>query len=166
MKIGIYFSLVLGIVTIFTGCNLTKTDATNTLKITQNDEKVVLEYLDTKTNDIAYSGRGKMYSAFKVLGTDQDKIYIWLVKVEYFNIGDNITHEGGDAVSVPVVLNIKKIDKGITIISHNFPEDGTNYGKSVKRLFPPNIKFPDYDEKIKLKEVTKVRAEEDFKKGL
>ncbi|MDN5316849.1 MAG: hypothetical protein PWR08_973, partial [Thermoanaerobacterium sp.] len=36
----------------------------------------------TKTNDIAYPNKGKMYSAFELLGTDKDKIYIWLVKEE------------------------------------------------------------------------------------
>lgn len=162
MKIGTIFVLVLGISLILAGCYLTK-KPTDPIKITENDKKVILEYLDTKTNDIARPSRGKMYSAFKLLGTDQDKVYIWLVKLEYFKVGNKITHEDGDAVGTPVVLYIKKNDKGISITKHKYPEEGEYWGKSVKRLFPPNIRFPDYNDKVNLEKITKSRAEENLK---
>ena len=107
-----------------------------------------------------------MYSAFKLLGTSREKIYIWLVKVEYFNVDNKIIHEGGGAVSVPVVLNFKKTSNNFSISSHKCPEDGKNFNKDVKKLFPSNIKFPEYTEKLNLKQIIKLRAEEDIKKGL
>lgn len=139
---------------------LSKNGSHEIIKITENDEKVILEYLDKKTNDIAkpIKANGKMYSSFKLLGTDQNEIYIWLVKMEYTKIGEQVSNEG-NAVSVPVVLKVNKNNKGISIISHKYPEDGINYGKNIKRLFPSNLKFPDYEDKAKLEEVTKDRAE-------
>ena len=142
---------------------LSKNGSHEIFKITENDEKVILEYLDKKTNDIAkpIKSNDKMYSAFKLLGTDQYKIYIWLVKMEYTKIGKQVSNEG-NAVSVPVVLKINKNNKGISIISHKYPEDGASYGKNIKSLFPSNIKFPDYEDKAKLEVVTKDRAEKNF----
>jgi len=83
MKTGSIIVFMLSIIIIFAGCGEIKTDATNELKITPDDEKTIQEYCDMKTDDIARASEGKMYSAFKILGTDKDKIYIWLVKREY-----------------------------------------------------------------------------------
>jgi hypothetical protein len=95
-----------------------KITTTNPLKITQNDKKIILNYLDTKTNDIAYPSKGKMYSAFELLGTDKDKIYIWLVKEEYIKTGTNL--ERGQGVSLPVVLKIKKAVKAFQLSAMTF----------------------------------------------
>jgi hypothetical protein len=166
MKIGTIFIFIFSIIIFFTGCNSTKAEATNNLKITRNDEKVILEYLDMKTKDIANSSKGKMYSTFKLLGTDDDRIYIWLVKKEYLKKEGQNTPGSGSVVSLPVVLFVNKGEKGISITSHNTPPDGANFGKAVSRLFPTNIreKFPDSDAKDKLVETTLIRATEDFLK--
>lgn len=144
------------------GCCYSKNISTDTSEIRQVDEKIILDYLDNKTNDLASSQRGKMFSAFMLLGTTHDKIYLWVTKIEYLNVGNKITHEGGDAVSAPIVLSVKKTDTSLNIISHKFPEDGKNFGKDVKRLFPPNIQFPQNEDKVRLEEITKTRAEEDL----
>jgi len=141
MKIKILF-IILSFIIILSGCNVSKKQSTDTLKFTQDDEKRILEYLDTKTNNIAYSKKGKMYSAFKLLGTERNKIYMWVSKVEYFKLENTITHENGDAVSLPIVLDIEKSGNSFIITGHNIPEDGENFGKSTKSLFPSNIKFP------------------------
>lgn len=169
MKMRVLSVIMLVALIIFSGLSLsekfsTNNDTNDTLKITQDYEKVILDYLDNKTNNIAYSKKGKMYSAFKLLGTSQNKLYIWMLKVEYFKAGDNITHEGGDAVSLPVVLNVKKTKKGLTIVNHKYSKDGENYNKHVRKLFPSGIEFPDNDEMIKLEQIIKNRAEENFKK--
>jgi hypothetical protein len=164
MKIRTFliFVSILSIIIVFAGCNSNqKIITTNPLKITQNDKKIILNYLDTKTNDIAYPSKGKMYSAYELLGTDKDKIYIWLVKEEYIKAGTNL--ERGQGVSLPVVLKIKKSSKGISIISPDFPKDGVNYNKDVKKLFPANIRFPNNEEIKNLVKVIETRAEEDLK---
>lgn len=137
--------------------------STATSNITRADENIIYDYLDNKTNDLAYSKRGKMYSAFKVLGTSQDKLYLWVLKREYSKVGK--TFPDGDAVSVPVVLSVIKIGNNLIIISHKAPEDGDNYGKSLKKLFPSNIHFPiSNDDRNYLEEATRIRAEEDLLK--
>ena len=140
-----------------------KVNSANIVKITQNDEKTILDYLDTKTQDIANSSKGKVYSAFKIIGTEQDKIYIWLVKKEYFKKEGLSYLEDGSVVSLPVVLYAKRNESGISVIGHKFPPDGVDYGKKVTRLFPPYIRkeFPDYDVKDKLIEDTLIRAKKD-----
>lgn len=107
-----------------------------------------------------------MYCAFKLLGTGKNKLYIWMAKVEYFKVGDKITHEGGDAVGIPIVLNIRKNGRSLSIINHEFPGDGEQYDKSLKKLFSDDVIFPSNDEMLKLNEVTRKRAEENFSKGL
>lgn len=146
------------------GCNSAINNASNSLKITLEDEKLIRDYLDTKTDDILKARYGKVYSAFDVLGTDKDRIYVWVHKEEYFKEGNSLVSE--DAVAMPLVLYIS-IDKGLEINSHKGPEDGTGYGKSMRSLFPENIKNSintDYNERAsRLSEEAKSRAEEDFK---
>lgn len=162
MKMRGLFTIILIVLIVFSGCNSSKNISFDTLKITKDEENLILDYLDNKTNDIARSKNGKMYSAFKLLGASQDKLYIWVSKVEYFKEGNEITHKCGDAVSTPVVLTFKKTDKSISIVRHEHPKDGESYNKNVKKLFPPNIKFPDDDERSKLVQITKERAEENY----
>lgn len=131
--------------------------------ISEDDENIILNYLDKETYDIAYSRNGRMYSSFKLLGAQQGKLYIWMTKVEYFKIKDFITHANGDSVSLPLVLYINKTDNKLSIKKHAFPRDGVDNGKDIAKLFPANIKFPSNDEILKLIQLTQTRAEENFK---
>ena len=140
------------------------------LEITKNQEALILDYLDTKTNNIAYSKGAAMFSAFKILGTDKDKVYIWLVKVEYFESQDTNNAPGTrQAVYVPVSLHVKEDATGFSIISHEFPRDGIYYGKDIGRIFPPNIVKEiaaisgNSESQSELIEVTRIRAEEKYK---
>lgn len=163
MNLRLIFVIVLVTIIVFSGgYSYSKNVSTETLEITQADEKIILDYLDNETNDLASPHRGKMYSAFNLLGTSRNKIYLWVTKIEYLQVGDKITHEGGDAVSSHVVLYVKKTGKNFRILSHKFPDDGENYVKSLKKLFPPNILRPNYDDNLKLEEITRTRAEEDM----
>lgn len=133
-----FFAFVLQLLILFIlgGCSSTPKDASNTLKITQADGKMIQEYLDTKTNDIsAPNQKGKMYSAFKIFGTDSNKIYVWMLKYEYLGQGKELTN----GVSIPIVLYIESKDGEIEIKNHKYPKDGEGYGKSLKKLFPQNV---------------------------
>lgn len=138
----------------------------NSLEITKTDEKIILQYLDTKTNDINVAREGKMYSAFTVLGTDEDKIYIWLLKEGYFKEEGMLRVESG--TSLPVVLYIKNGKNGIEITNHKYPEDGIGNEKSMKKLFPYYVRYAinsNYNERAdKLQKIIKNRAEKDFQK--
>ena len=136
------------------------------LQIIELDEDIILNYLDNKPDNIAHSNKGKMYSSYKILGIEGRKIYIWMTKVEYLIVDNNITHEGGGLVSIPVVLKVKKKNNNILIINHKYPVDGISHDKSIKKLFPSYIQFPDNEELSKLYLLTKIRAEEDLNKGI
>lgn len=132
-----FFLLFISILLFFSGCDPTPKDSSNPLKLTQQDEQMIEEYLDTRTEDISSPDQGgKMYSAFKVLGTDTDKIYLWMLKYEYLKQSNELTN----GVSLPVVLTIKTKDDQIIIEHHSFPKDGSAYGASLTKLFPQNIR--------------------------
>lgn len=137
MKRRFFAFLLLLILFVLVGCNSTPKDSSNTLKITQADEKIIQEYLGTRTNDIStpYQG-GKMYSAFKVFGTDSDKIYVWMLKHEYLKQTNELTN----GVSIPIVLYIETKGDKIEIKNHKYPKDGTEYGKTFGKLFPRNVR--------------------------
>lgn len=131
------FLIFISILLIFSGCDDTPKNSLDTLKLTPQDERKIEEYLDTRTEDISSPDQGgKMYSAFKVLGTDTDKIYLWMLKYEYLKQSSELTN----GVSLPVVLTIKTKDNQIIIEHHRFPKDGSEYGASLTKLFPQNIR--------------------------
>lgn len=138
------FLLLLSVLFIFEGCNSTPKDFSNILKITEADEITIQEYLDAKTNDISapYQG-GKIYSAFEILGADNNKIYVWMLKSEYLRQTNELTN----GVSVPIVLYIEtKGDKiknhsdwGQTEIKKGFEESYSNAINDLKSKF--NLKY-------------------------
>ncbi|MDV4152029.1 hypothetical protein R0131_14465 [Clostridium sp. AL.422] len=133
-----FFAFVLQLLILFIlgGCSSTPKDASNTLEITQPDEKIIQEYLDSKTNDIsAPNQEGEMYSAFEIFGTDDNKIYVWMLKYEYLGQGKAVTN----GVSTPIVLYIESKDGEIEIENHKSPKDGEEYGESLKKLFPQKV---------------------------
>jgi hypothetical protein len=121
----------------FGGCDSTNENSSNALALTPQDEQRIEEYLDTRTEDISspYQG-GKMVSAFRILGTDADKIYLWMLKYEYLEQNSELTN----GVSLPVVLTIATKDNHIVIIHHGFPKDGSAYSSSLEKLFPKNVR--------------------------
>ncbi|MFL0247109.1 hypothetical protein [Candidatus Clostridium stratigraminis] len=130
--------ILLVIILIFGLYNLTAKTSSNSLKISKDDEKIILEYLDTKTNDILAPLGGKLYSAFTVLGTDDNKIYILMLKEEFIKHGNEMIQNGG--VSAPMVLNVQTNDGKIKIIGHKYPRDGEEGSIDLKRLFPKNVR--------------------------
>jgi len=138
MKKIITFIFIFSIILIFSGCNSTVKNSSGSLKVTKDDEKIILEYLDTKTNDILAPSGGKMYSSFTVLGTDKNKIYIFMLKEEFMKHDSEMIRNGG--VSTPLVLNVETIDGKMKITSHKFPGEGDKNAKDMKKLFPENIR--------------------------
>ncbi|MGD1838427.1 MAG: hypothetical protein ACPKPY_10275 [Nitrososphaeraceae archaeon] len=159
------FIFIIIVIFIFILTLFVNNNSTNISKISQNDEKEILEYLDTKTNDISAPSRGKMYSSYDLLGIEENKIYIWLVKEEYIILRDHVESKG-NIVACPVVLYATKNNNKLLINNHNYPEDGKNYGKSLKMFFPEKIIDKiDHTVTDKLLENIKIRAQEEFKKN-
>lgn len=165
MKRGSIFIFLLFITIILGGCNSKIKNTASTLNITKEYEKIILEYLDTKTGDISSPRGGKMYSAFIVLGTEEDKLYVWMLKEEYLKQGSEATMTSG--VSLPLVLHIKTEKDKMKIINHKYPEDGESYSESLNKLFPENVRKEisnNYNERTRqLEEIIKKRVEGDIK---
>ncbi|NTW25488.1 MAG: hypothetical protein HGA37_12385 [Lentimicrobium sp.] len=164
MKKWIILIFLLSVMLIWGGCNSTPKNSSNSLIITKDDEKIILKYLDTKTNDISSPEGRRMYSAFDSLGTDSDKIYIWMLKEECLKQGNEIEWTNG--VSLPVVLYVKSLEDKIEIKSHKFPEDGEGNNKNIRKLFPENVRSVMYNnsnERVtRLEQIIRNRANEEI----
>ncbi|MBY0755349.1 hypothetical protein K5V21_07750 [Clostridium sardiniense] len=131
-KISIF--IILLTVTLFLGCTaITKRNINekniNTMTITEKDEETIREYIDNKTgNDIVVSDE-ETYSAFKILGSSDNEIYLWVLK----------ENESGGGGSVPLVLEIKKENNNLNILSYKMPGSGDDYGKDIKEMFPKGV---------------------------
>lgn len=157
MKKGIFIIFLLSMVIVLGGCSQTLKNSSNSLSITKDDEKAILKYLDTKTDDILAPTSGKVYSAFYILGTDNDKIYTWVTKKEEII---------GSVVSLPVALNVETIDGKIKVINHKFPRDGDEGAKDIEKLFPKNVRDVMYDKDhnervIELEDIIKNRIKQE-----
>lgn len=137
--------------------------------ISNPDEKTILEYLNTKTDDLSGKAReGKYYSAFTILSTDRDKIYVHVLKAEFVKQGNEIVLT--NPVVSPLVLYVKNTNEGMIIVGHEGPVDGMGYGKSLARIFPENVReimraisTEQYNEQAaRLIEEIQSRAEDDF----
>lgn len=134
MKKLIPISLLLLFISLLVSCKSINTNENNNIEITEKTEKIIEEYLDNNTDDIDLGKNSqKCYTAFEILGTSDNKIYLWLQK------------EGISAISLPVVLTVKNNDDELIITSHDFPGDGASYSKYIKKLFPNDI-FPEPEE--------------------
>lgn len=109
--------------------------------ISNPDEKIIYEYLNTKTDDLmGKAGEGKFYSAFTILSTDRDKIYIYVMKARFVKQGNAAVQD--DTVISPLVLYVKNTNEGMIIVGHEGPEDGMGWGRSLGRIFPENVNEP------------------------
>lgn len=135
-KVSLMF-LLLTCTILFVGCNSKSNE--EKLNITENDYGIISEYLDNKTGNSIVMNDGKNYSAFKILGTGKDEIYLWVLK----------ENGSGGGASLPVLLNAKKENNDLTIIDYKIPRDGDQYVEDVKEIFPKNVQkqiFSDVNE--------------------
>ncbi len=125
--------LVLLVIAIYYSMLGTKIDAS---KI---DESDILYYLEVKTDDIAPANPGIRYVAYKTLDIINDRIYLWVVKEDFIQEqnGQILTET---VVACPVVLIIGENENGLFVKSHNYPEDGKDYGYNLKRYFPEKVR--------------------------
>ncbi len=135
MKKGIILVVLLTVILTLIGCS--PRNAPNNLIVAKEDEETILNYLDMQTDDISSPNLGKMYSAYEILGTDTNRIYMWVIKEECTIIGKDVNMSNG--VSLPVVLYIQTMQDGIVIEDHKVPRDGVWYGQDIKQLFPENV---------------------------
>jgi len=123
---------------------------TTLLTVTETENILILDYLDQKVFSPNFGG--KVFSAYKLLGRETGKLYIWAIIQEYYK-KDGIL-ETGTGWSVPLVLNLAESGGNEKISSHISPRDGSLYSKDIEKLFPRNLQktvlyFPSNSEQVK-----------------
>ncbi|MDZ4993435.1 hypothetical protein GNF80_10710 [Clostridium perfringens] len=112
---------------LFIGCGRNSEDK---LKITEADNDVIREYIDNKTGNKIVVNEGHVYSAFKVLGTGKNEIYLWVLK-------ENSVGGGG---SMPVLLKASRVNGELSITDFKIPRDGEAYVEDIKEMFPRYVR--------------------------
>jgi hypothetical protein len=94
-------------------------------------------YLVKNIGIISYGGQ--VFCSYEVLDTKQENInidvYVWVLCEEYY-LDDNALKMGTGS-SLPVALHLQKVDSEYRLLSYEVPKDGTEYGPSIKNIFPP-----------------------------
>jgi len=92
-------------------------------------------YLET---NIGLSGfGGEVFCDYEPLNAEQgegDNIYLWAMCLEYYLKQGKLTL--GSGISLPVVLQIERINDHYEIVRHLSPGDGSFFGQDVRVSFP------------------------------
>lgn len=122
----------------FVGC--ANNEEINKLELTNADKNIIKEYLETGEDTIVSNvDNGEIYTAFEVLGTSEDEIYLWVLQ-------ETSTGEGA---SVPVLMNANRENEVLSIDGYKMPGDGDMYGEDIKKMFPKYVQekiFPGVEE--------------------
>lgn len=129
MKKKFNIFIILLTATLFLGCTANNEKNINTMNITEKDEETIREYIDNKTGNYIVMSDEETYSAFKILGSSDNEIYLWVLK----------ENESGGGGSVPLVLEAKKENNNLNILSYKMPGSGDDYGQDIKELFPKEV---------------------------
>lgn len=96
-----------------------------------NQRDLVIKHL---IDNIAEPVRGgELFADYHELGRNSNEIYIWAYISEFYK--DNGELKTGAGVSLPMVITFTE---GIPA-NHRIPDDGSQYEKSIKRMFPVRI---------------------------
>lgn len=117
----------------FIGCSKNNED---NLKITEADSEVIREYIDNNTGNKIAVNEGEVYSAFKILGTSKDEIYLWVLK----------GNSSGSASSIPVLLKASRVKGELSITDFRIPSDGDAYVDDVNEMFPRYVRKQIYSD--------------------
>jgi|GEM_PF-1135251 len=124
-------------------------------------DKVISEYIIGHSSPI-YSPTDKQFEVHKTYGIEykDSLIYFYIYSLyEGYSFTDGIfkMQSGG---SFPVLIVLKEKDKTFEVIKYKEPQDGENYAKSIRDMFPSSYaqqaiedtgNLPELHEKIKVK---------------
>lgn len=140
------------------------------LVISTEIEELVTEYIEEKVAHKVCNGSS--FAAVDIYGSeqrddDETQVYLWAYYMEYYLANGHLQQGGG--ASLPLVIVLAKDDSGNYFVSEHYePRDGSEYGSSVRRLFPE-----DYHDAIfsrsnvhDLESLVRQRAEAHFKRHI
>lgn len=136
LRIGFWIGMLL--LLFLAGCS-----QSTAITISDENHQEIEKYLRDEVMDPNFGG--KNFSAYEVLGSDQDKgeIYIWAFIQEYYEEGNGI--EEGTGMSVPMVLKLDQSQNSFKVLSHTLPRDGNYYAEDIKDLFPKKAEKKIFD---------------------
>lgn len=110
-------------------------DVTN---ITYDMEQIITEYIEEK---VAHKARGgPSFAAQEIYGTEQNNdgkiyVYLWTYYMEYYLLNGELRESSGASLPLVLVLEEEASEQFI-VAEHYEPTPGSEYGPSVRRLFP------------------------------
>ena len=110
--------------------------STNRISVEEVDSSV-LEYIEDEVCPPPSVQGRKTYCAAKVIGTDKKHLYLYVYKADYFYENQNLSSVGVELF--PLSLEVEYLDDDIKIICHFLPAEGTEYGNSMREIFPNSI---------------------------
>ncbi len=111
------------------------TTENETMKITLEEDRVIKDYL--AKNIISPNSGGEVFSAYSLLGRNEEQLFIWAYTQEFYKESGDIIQ--GTGRSGPLVLLVDDSGEILLITGHKEPRDGSYYAEDLKKLFPPEI---------------------------
>jgi len=105
------------------------------MEITLEEDRVIKDYLNN--NIISPDFGGEVFSAYSLLGRNEEELYIWAYTQEFYEDSGDINRATGR--SGPLVLLLDDLDEMLLITEHKKPRDGSYYTEDINKLFPPEI---------------------------
>ena len=105
------------------------------MEITLEEDRVIKDYLVKSI--ISPNFGGEVFSAYSLLGRNEDQLYIWAYTQEFYEDSGDINR--GTGRSGPLVLLVDDSDEMLLITEHKEPRDGSYYAEDITILFPPEI---------------------------
>jgi hypothetical protein len=79
---------------------------------------------------------GEMLCAYRPLGQSGTRVFVWAVCTELLSIDNHLVN--GSGMSLPAAFQIEVNGGRPRVVTAEIPEDGSGYGPSIRRIFPPD----------------------------
>lgn len=102
----------------------------------ETEETIIEKYISN--NLLKPEFGGKVFCVFHNYSLEKNETennyYLWIYCEEYYKKDNKVLM--GSGVSMPVKLETKKVNGAIEILNYQKPQDGEDYAKSIKEMFP------------------------------
>ena len=79
---------------------------------------------------------GEMRCAYRPLGQSGMRVFVWAVCSELLSVDNHLVD--GSGMSLPAAFQIEVKEGRARVVAAEVPADGSGYGPSIRRIFPPN----------------------------
>lgn len=97
----------------------------------------LLDYIEKTVCLPASASNRTTVCAAKVIGDDRNHLYMYVYKAEYYYQDQKLSRIGVELF--PLSLEIERSGDDVDIVGHALPADGTQYGSSMRDIFPNSI---------------------------